>query len=228
MEIQHYTSRAALMSCLAGIVASELQQALEEKGRATLAVPGGTTPGPFFTHLRQSSLDWEAITVLLTDERCVPDTSERSNARLLRQTLLLDHAARACFVPLYETDGESGAGRVANRADIDPALPLDVCVLGMGEDMHTASLFPGANRLDEALSKGAPPLLPMSVPGVPESRLTLTAPALLSACCTHLLMVGAAKKQALERATADLDAIKEGPVRLILRDGLDVTVHYAD
>ncbi|MEM7615900.1 MAG: 6-phosphogluconolactonase, partial [Pseudomonadota bacterium] len=105
--------------------------------------------------------------------------------------------------------------------------PLDCCVLGMGEDMHTASLFPGADRLTEALAPDAPPLLPMRAPGAPEPRLTLTAPVLRASRALHLLITGAAKQLTLEKALND-QPTSEAPVRTVLTAPTPITVHYAD
>ncbi|WP_350333654.1 6-phosphogluconolactonase [Coralliovum pocilloporae] len=227
VEVQ-YPGRASLMSALAEKVAEELQVALDAAGRATLAVPGGTTPAPFFEILRKAPLDWSKVIVLLTDERFVPESSDRSNTRLLKEALLRDKAAAASLVPFYQIADQPEDVLDHIRAGLDAALPIDVCVLGMGVDMHTASLFPGADLLEEALSMTAPIILPMRAPGAPEPRLTLTAPALLGARKIHVLITGEEKKHALALAMSDLDAIADAPVRLILRDGAEVTVHYAD
>lgn len=225
--ILHYSDREALALDLAEIVARELGDAIAARGRATLAVPGGTTPGPFLAGLSLQRIDWDRVTVMLTDERFVPETSERSNTRLLRETLLRNAAATACLVPFYsEADAPED---VLDRllGDVVAALPLDVCVLGMGADMHTASLFPGADRLEEALSPGADALVPMRAPGAPEPRMTLTAPVLRGAGSLHLLITGADKKRALETALSD-GPVSEAPVRAILSGPTPVTVHYAD
>ncbi len=227
MLFQEYPSRAALFSGLAKTVAGELRHALARANTATLAVPGGTTPAPFFQHLRQMDLDWPHTKVLLTDERFVPETSERSNTRLLREHLLQDRAAQAELVPLYRPADRAEDVLEALARGIRAALPLDVCVLGMGTDMHTASLFPGADLLDQALVATAPVILPMRAPGAPEPRLTLTAPVLQQAAQVHLLITGPDKKHALEEALKDGPAA-QAPVRIILKRKGPITVHYAE
>ena len=161
---------------LRDIVGQQLDTALNAKKHATLAVPGGTTPAPFFERLRQNPLDWKNIRVTLTDERFVPETSDRSNTRLLRQTLFQDHAKHAQFIPLYAPADQPEDVLSTLRMGVTQVLPLDVCVLGMGTDMHTASLFPGADLLAEALADTAPTVLPMRAPNAPEPRMTLSAP----------------------------------------------------
>lgn len=221
--ILHYTTREELNADLAEIVARELTEAVAAKGHATLAVPGGTTPGPFLQLLSLEDAPWNKVRVMLTDERFVPETSERSNTRLIRQTLLQNRAAGAAFVPFY-APGETPEDVLDSLTDgLSAALPLDVCILGMGEDMHTASIFPGADKLAEALSPDAPALLPMRAPGAPEPRITLSAKVLRSAMSRHLVIVGAEKRAALERArhlTPD-----EAPVAAILKD---TVVHWAE
>ena len=173
---------AALASLLANQVAAVLNAAIRDTGRATLAVPGGTTPVAFLSALGGQALDWAAVAVTLTDERCVPADHPRSNRRLLDDTLFAGPARAAGFVALDDAQALSAL------------LPLDACVLGMGEDWHVASLFPGADRLDEALSpECGTPALRLRAPGAPEERITLTAPVLTGAGRCFVLIHGAEK-----------------------------------
>jgi 6-phosphogluconolactonase len=218
---QDYPDRDTLMRDLAELVADQLRAAEATKGRATLAVPGGTTPGPFLEALSEADLTWENVRVLPTDERMVSELSSRSNARLIRATLLRGPAAAAHLVDIYEPVIGPRWSRV------EAVLPIDVLVLGMGADMHTASLFPGAPELPEALSENAPVLMVMHPPDQPEARLTLTAPVLRSASVIHILITGPDKAAALATALADGPAA-EAPVRVALTAPCPVTVHYAD
>lgn len=227
LTVREYPDRAALFACLATVVGSELRAAVLRNNSATLAVPGGTTPAPFFKHLRQLELPWHQTHVLLTDERFVPESSDRSNTRLLREHLLQDRAAHANLVPLYRAADQAEDVLDSLTQELRKVLPLDVCVLGMGADMHTASLFPGADLLTQALSANAPPLLPMRAPGAPEPRLTLTAPVLQQAAHVHLLITGPQKKHALEEALKD-GPVAQAPVRIILKRKGPITVHYAE
>ena len=219
-----HDSRAALMTALAAQVAGELRDALAAQPHATLAVPGGTTPGPFLAALSGAELDWARVRVMLTDERFVPENSDRSNTRLLRATLLQGPAAAATMIPFWRQADAPEDVLDALTTDIAASLPLDICVLGMGADMHTASIFPGADRLEEALAPDAPPLLPMRAPGAPEPRLTLTAPVLAAARHLHVLIQGEDKAEALAAAQA-ATGTAEAPIRLALDAG--ATVHWA-
>jgi 6-phosphogluconolactonase len=210
-----YRDRDAQAQGLAALVAGQLAGALADQGHATLVVPGGSTPAPFLRLLSSASIDWQTIRVMLSDERDVPQTSPRSNTRLLRETLLQGPAAEADLIPL-----------LADR--IKSALPIDVCVLGMGEDKHTASLFPDAVGLAEALDpNGKALLLPITTPNAPEPRLTLTAPVLRAASKTHILIAGRNKKRAFAQAEKQ-GPPEAAPIRTILRGPSEVTVHYAD
>ncbi|HSF95472.1 MAG TPA: 6-phosphogluconolactonase [Thermohalobaculum sp.] len=227
-ELQTFPDAEALAAALAAEVAGLLRDAIAARGRATLAVPGGTTPGRFLTLLGQAVLDWEKVGVTLTDERWVPLSSPRSNQRLLAETLFAGPAAAAEFAPLYGATPEPEMALGAIAASLTRiVLPLDVCVLGMGEDMHTASLFPGALGLEAALAPGAPPVLAITAPGAGEPRITLTAPVLAGAGQVYLLIRGAAKRAALERALAAPSAL-EAPVRAVLDGAARVSVYYAD
>lgn len=223
MKLETYPDREALALRLADRLASDLTQALGRKDSVSLCVPGGTSPGPVFDILSGVDLDWGRVAVFLSDERWVPESSERSNTRLLRERLLTGRAAAARLVPL-RADTQTPEEALPALADgLAPHLPIDVLLLGMGEDMHTASLFPGADRLADALASDAPVLMPMRAPGAPEPRVTLTAPVLAGALCCHLLITGAAKRAALDRARRLKPA--EAPVAAVLADA---TVHWAE
>lgn len=223
MEFRTYPDREMLMIDLADRIASELRAALAQNGRATLSVPGGTTPGPIFDILSGLDLDWANVAVMLNDERWVPEDSPRSNTRLLRERLLRDKAAAATLVPLYADAPRPEDLMDALAEGITPHLPIDVLLLGMGADMHTASLFPGADRLEEALSDDAPILLPMRAEAAGEPRITLSAPVLRDAMNIHILITGSEKRAALERAEHLPET--EAPVRALLKSA---TIHWAD
>ena len=208
---------------LADILASEINGALHNKDRVTLVVPGGTTPGPIFDILNGVHLDWERVNIMLTDERWVPETSRRSNTRLLRERLLVDQAAAATYIPLYKDADSIEAALPDLSGAIGPLLPIDILLLGMGEDMHTASLFPGADNLAQAFDAHAPLLLPMRVNGADEPRVTLTAPVLRGAMSTHVVFTGKTKHKAVKAARKINDPMV-APISAFLKGS---TVHWA-
>jgi len=223
MKFETYPDREFLMLGLANVIAGQLADFLRREGRASLCVPGGTTPGPIFDTLSGVDIDWAGVAVFLNDERWVPEDSPRSNTRLLRERLLRGKAAGATLVPLF-----APAAMPEERLDelaegLRPHLPISVLLLGMGADMHTASLFPGADRLADALAPDAPLLLPMRADAAGEPRITLTAPVLRGAMNIHILITGQEKRDALERALALPP--EEAPVRAVLDNA---TVHWAE
>ncbi|MGI9394968.1 MAG: 6-phosphogluconolactonase [Boseongicola sp.] len=201
MNLIEYPDSEMMMIDLANRIAGELSTCLLEHEWASLAVPGGTTPGPMFDTLSAADLDWHRVHILLTDERRVPPDHPRSNERLVRERLLTGRAAAATFVRYVPS------GVVASEAlgplgqEVERELPISILLLGMGADMHTASLFPGAPELDGALAANAPPVAYITPPdGELEPRLSLTGPVLSGAMATHVLITGEEKRASIQKA----------------------------
>ncbi|PWG16346.1 6-phosphogluconolactonase [Salibaculum griseiflavum] len=223
MDLKEYPDSEMMMMHLADRIAGELENVLFHNDRAALAVPGGTTPGPIFDSLCGAGhIDWSRVDVMLTDERWVPETSDRSNTKLLRERLLVEHAAAANYVPLH-APADAPEDKLDQLAQgVEACLPLSVCLLGMGTDMHTASIFPGADQLEAALN-GDGVLYAMRAPGAPEPRITLSARVLRDAMNCHVVIIGHEKREALERAR-NLSP-EEAPIAAILPGA---TVHWAE
>lgn len=213
-----FKTPAELAAALAAAVAGDLRSALQSRGLASLAVSGGRTPERFFAALAQEELPWEKVTVTLVDDRWVPLDSPRSNEALLRRSLLQGPAAKARLVGLV-TDADTpdqGLVEVAGRIAAFPR-PLDAVVLGMGTDGHTASFFPGGDRLAEAIDpEGSVEVLPMRAPGAGEPRITLTLPLIAAARVVYLHIEGAAKAAVLAKALGE-GPTAEMPLRAVLR-----------
>lgn len=223
MNFLEYPDRELLMLSLADRIASELASALRMDGKASFCVPGGTTPGPIFDTLSGVDIDWSNVAVFLNDERWVDVTSPRSNTRLLRERLLRGKAINAKLIPLY-ADAPQPEDRLGELSEgLAPYLPISVLLLGMGADMHTASLFPGADLLADAMAPNAPPLMALRADAAGEPRITLTAPVLRGAMATHILITGPEKRAALERAQTLPEM--EAPVKAVLANA---TVHWAE
>ncbi|SDE10910.1 6-phosphogluconolactonase [Paracoccus isoporae] len=220
-EIVTYPDREMMALSLADRIATELRQNLDAIGATSLCVPGGSTPAAMFRALSDLPLDWGNVTVFLNDERWVDWDHPRSNSAMLRQTLLTGPAEAAQYLDLYTgaATPEVAAPDLAEK--MQAHLPITVLVLGMGDDMHTASLFPNAPGLDRLMAHDAPAV--MAAGGGAEPRITLTAPALQSALHTHIMIAGAEKRAALDTAIGADPA--DAPISLFLRDA---TVHYAE
>ena len=209
-----FESRGSLSSALATDVANALQHHVRVKGRACLAVSGGSTPKLFFETLSRFDIPWSKITVTLVDERQVPETSPRSNARLVRENLLQNRAEGAKFIPLFE------------NPEAESAPTLDVVVLGMGSDGHTASFFPEGDHLAEALDpKANKRVIGISAPAADEPRLTFTLPALLDASLLCLHIEGQEKRNVLDKALAE-GPVAAMPVRAVLRSKKPLTLYW--
>ena len=222
MNLIEYPDRDTLMAGVAKALADDLAAALAAREAVTLAIPGGTTPGPAFDVLAAMPLDWARVNILLTDERWVPESDPQSNAALVRARLLQGHAAAAMFTPYYtdKVDIETAAGTLSSQ--LSPLLPVDVMLLGMGADMHTASLFPGSEGLEDALAVDAQMLVPVTVAGQQTRRFSLSAPVLRSARTKHLLITGTEKREALLRASELPEAL--APVQTVLPTA---TIHWS-
>ena len=222
MNVIEYPDRDLLAMDVGNTLAGDLKNCLLRHEWASFAVPGGTTPGPIYDVLCAADLDWARVHVMLTDERWVPEGHERSNAGLLKERLLTERAAAATFLPFY-VDGKAPDQAVAALSErLAPEMPISLLLLGMGTDMHTASLFPGAKGLTEALAPDAAAVMPIRAEGQ-EPRVTLTLPALNGAMTQHLVIFGSEKRAALERAMALPP--EEAPVGAGLQD---MNIHWAE
>jgi len=221
MNFIEYADREMLVMNVANLLAGELRKCLSMHDHASFAVPGGTTPGPIFDLLSATDLDWDRVHVMLTDERWVPEDDPQSNGALVRSRLITDRAAGATFFPFYRAGTTPEQGSDAVAASLARELPLSLLVLGMGADMHTASLFPGAPGVDAAMDSGAPHLCAVSPEGqVP--RVTLSAPVLKGAMDTHVIIMGDDKRVALEKAQTLPP--ETAPIATVLGNA---TVHWA-
>lgn len=211
-----FKDKQQLADALAEAIAANLKAGIAARGRASIAVSGGSTPVRLFQTLSgRDDVAWDKVTVTLVDERWVDETSDRSNARLVKQNLLQGRAALASFVPLYQ-GGDAPDAAKAGAAQSAVPRPLDVAILGMGNDGHTASFFPGGDTLDEALTAEGP-VIAIRAPGAGEPRVTLTLRQLLAARALYLHIEGEEKVETLRKAEAE-GPIEAMPVRAILRE----------
>ncbi len=222
--VTEYQSRDAQAETLADIVATALHGQISENGRATLAVAGGSTPTAFLKALGRRRIDWSSVTVLPTDERWAPPDHPRSNERMIREALLADGARPSVFS--FWRAGQTAAQAAPDvAAALAQHLPLDICVLGMGADMHCASLFPGGDTLEAAMTPGGPTVNAITAPGAAEPRLTLSAD-VLAAGDLHVLISGDDKRTALT-AALEADTGLAAPIVGVLGRNERAVAHWA-
>ena len=218
VERLDFPDRIDLAKQLAAAVAANISAALAASGVAVIAVSGGITPARFFSELgKHREIDWANVYVTLVDERWVDETNARSNAMLVNEKMLQGPAAVARFIPLY-TGGElPDAAAIARTNAALEALPSHyaVVLLGMGNDGHTASFFPGADHLGEAL-EGAGPAIAIRAPGAGEPRVTQVLKRLLDTEALYLHIEGEEKAATLARALGE-GPVEDMPVRAVLR-----------
>ncbi|MET0250207.1 MAG: 6-phosphogluconolactonase [Sphingobium sp.] len=213
---------------LAAAIAGRLAEAIAARGVATLALSGGRSPVPLFEALQDAALPWDKVIVAQVDERWVPADHEDSNARLIRTHLLRGPATAARFVPMKNEAADPRAGRPECEAAMATLpLPFDVTLLGMGDDGHTASLFPEATQLAEALSTQALTIA-MTPPAAPHERMSLSRAGLLNSQLL-ILQIGGAGKQAVYRAALAPGPVEALPVRVVLhQDRVPIEVWIND
>ncbi|NQD92706.1 6-phosphogluconolactonase [Pseudomonas sp. CrR25] len=216
------SSPVQLAETLAVAVAAALREAVDCRGSATLVVSGGRSPITFFERLAQHELPWSQVVVSLADERWVPVNHATSNEALVRRHLLRDAAAAARFIGLYQVAASHEQAALKAEQALAELPPIDVLVLGMGDDGHTASLFPHSPNLDQALQPDCPRrCLPLLAPSEPRQRLSMTLPLLASARLPLLAIQGQAKLATLGAALA-AGEVASMPIRALLHSPLEI------
>lgn len=231
--VEHtYPDAAALTAAVAGRLHEACTAGLALHGAARLALAGGKTPFPIYRALAQARHDWSGVLAFPGDDRCVPHAHPASNVAALRDALA---GAPGLTVAALTTDDGDAAGSLAHaRGLLAPfhAAPLDAVVLGMGEDAHTASLFPGAATLAEAMATGSgedaflvvPDPMP---PEAPFPRITLGLARLLRAASLHLVVTGARKREVLHAAQQAHDPLRRPISALLHAPGATVHIHWS-
>lgn len=200
-------------------ISTLLKQGIDENGRASLIVSGGRTPAALFDALSQVSLAWDKVDISLADERWVNTDDDASNEKMVRAKLLINKAAAANFIGLktaHENAEDAVQACTANFADV--ARPFDVLILGMGEDGHTASLFPCSEQIAQGLDlESGQMFIAVQPTTAPNQRMSLTLPALLNSKHVFLHLTGDSKKEVLAKALADDDELAM-PIRAVLNN----------
>ncbi|WP_392566743.1 6-phosphogluconolactonase [Utexia brackfieldae] len=228
-HLNEYHSTAELNHALAHDIITQLSQAIALRGKASLAVSGGRTPTELFKLLSQQTLDWDKVYITLVDDRWVDEHDEASNARLVKSHLLQNNASKAHFVGLKTAASSPFDGEKESELRLQQTIPLpfDALILGMGDDGHTASLFPHAANLANGLDMhSGRTLVGMTPLTAPLDRISLTLPTILASRQLYLHLVGENKKQVLSQASAGKD-INDMPIRAVLhQDKTPLSIYW--
>ena len=227
-RIETFPDRTALAEAAAEVLGEALGRALRGRaGPARLMVTGGSTPVACYDKLKDWPIDWSRVEVTLTDDRFVPPTADESNERLVREHLLTGAAAAAGLTALWSDAGSPDEAAVRAEPKVRALGRFDAVLLGVGDDGHFASLFPGSPELAEGLDPNAQRLVigvtkAGLAPYVP--RISLTLPAILNASLVVILIAGEAKKRPVEAALGGAGL----PVRAVLaQDRTPVRILWA-
>jgi 6-phosphogluconolactonase len=204
-----------------------LRDGIEENGRASLVVSGGRTPVDLFNTLSKSNIEWEKVDISLADERWVDNIDDASNEKMLRAKLLINNAANANFVPLktQHSDAEDAVMTCTDNLK-KMRTPFDVLILGMGEDGHTASLFPCSKQIAQGLDlESGDTFIAVQPTTAPNQRMSLTLPALLNSNQIFLHLTGESKKELMNTVLSDDDAMVM-PIRAVINNA-DVELLWA-
>ncbi|WP_156680837.1 6-phosphogluconolactonase [Sphingomonas profundi] len=224
-----YDDEAEFAEAVAGDVAFIIESALDARGQALVAFPGGSTPAPVFALLAKKPLKWKNVTIIPGDDRLVPVTDKLSNVAMIGKAFL-PLGARVLPIAPAETKDYRMAGKAADARLADLHWPPDLVWLGVGDDGHTASIFPGPD-LDEALNapkaRRAIGVMPDPLPAdAPVPRVTLTRAAILSARAIMIALKGKEKRAVLEKAIKD-GPLSSVPVGRVLADAEQpIDIHW--
>lgn len=230
IEWWEYDDADEFAAAVAGDIQFVIESALDARGSAVIALAGGKTPFPAYKKLSEAKLDWKKVTIVPTDERIVPLGDDLSNVTALAK-IFLPKGARVMPIVPNATDDYKAAGRSADALMQDLHWPLDLCVLGIGGDGHTASIFPGPD-FDEALNgpkeRRALGVMPDPLPAeAPVARVSLSRQGIVTAKALMIAITGDKKRKVLEEAIAE-GASSPLPVGRVLADvELPVDVHWA-
>ena len=226
LQTHEFTSTEALNEEFATKIIAILQNAITEKGQASLIVSGGNTPKPLFAALSQADLDWSKVVISLADDRWVDTNDAASNDKLVREHLLVGNAAAATFISLKHNFADANDAVSACEAALsNVTMPFDVLILGMGEDGHTASLFPCSKELQAGLDlNSGKKYIAVQPTTAPHQRMSLTLPALLASSHIFLHLTGAAKQAVVAQALASTET--QMPIKAVL-DRANVQLMWA-
>lgn len=227
-NFKSFNSNEELLEELSSHIVSILKEGIEENKKATLLVSGGNTPKSLFEKLSNIDIPWQKVTIALVDERWLPNSDVNSNEFLVKENLLQNFASKANFIGMYKENKSSDEAQEECSKAYSKLTPFDVIVLGMGNDSHTASLFPNNEKLKEAFDLENKNLCISITPSsAPYERMSLTLGAILSAKNIILHIQGDEKLKVYEKALIS-ENIYETPISTVLNNKkTDVEVYYS-
>ncbi|MDA8898988.1 6-phosphogluconolactonase [Porticoccaceae bacterium] len=228
MELKQFENTSALDMSLADEVSDRLRQSIQKQGQGSLVLSGGRTPMGFFHQLSQQVLDWSKVTVTLADERWVNPDHKDSNEKLVKENLLINEAYCAKFLSLKNSAETAVSGEAELEAQLSKYGQFTVVILGMGDDGHTASLFPGADALSAGLAlNSGRSCIAVTPTEAPHERISMTLPRLLNTERLIVHISGQNKQKVLDQANAG-NNVEELPIRAILQQTqVPATVFWA-
>ncbi|QIG80363.1 6-phosphogluconolactonase [Stakelama tenebrarum] len=230
IEWWEYDNADEMAGEVAGDVGFIIESAIDTRGNCVIALPGGKTPLPIYEKLAEKKIDWKRVTIVPTDDRLVPMGDERSNVTIIGKQFI-PLGARVIPITSEAAEDYKAAGRAADARLQDVHWPLDLCLLGVGADGHTASIFPGPD-LEEALTgpkeRRALGVMPDPLPPeAPVPRVTLSLEAIKSAKALMIAVSGAKKREVLEAAIAEGVSSPYPIGRVLAEAELPVDIHWS-
>lgn len=231
IEWWDYDDADEMAAAVAGDIAFVIESAIDARGAAVIALSGGKTPVPIYAKLAEAKIDWKRVTIIPTDDRIVPLGDPLSNVTMIAKTFL-PKGARVMPIVSDKAADYKAAGRSADALCQDLHWPLDLCLLGVGADGHTASIFPGAD-FDEAIAgpkeRRALGVMPDPLPkDAPVPRVTLSRAAIVSAKALLIAVTGADKRKVIEAAIMQGPS-SSYPIGRVLADAeLPVDIHWSE
>lgn len=227
-----FNSKAELTAALAQDIEVRLVEGIKNDDRAVICVSGGSSPKPAYQHLSKLPLAWDKIDVVMVDERWVDPSHDKSNETFINQTLLQNKAIEANFLHMKNKSATALEGQIeCEKAFKTLKQPFDITILGMGPDGHTASLFPHAEGLENALSTNdlvcAIEAIKSDVTGDITQRLSLSLHGIKQSKVVKLLISGEEKLEVYKQAKLG-GKVEDMPLRAILNQtDVEVQVYWA-
>lgn len=213
-----FKSKEEAIEQLRLVTIEALKASNEKTGFSTMLLSGGGTPGPLYSELNRTYKEFEKTTIGLVDERFVPVSNEHSNERLIRN--LISHSDKIIGM-VHDEDNYSQNINIAQKHYEIFKDKLDVVILGMGPDGHTASLFPNDPSSEQILANNDIGLFNTNAPSIPTRRITCSKQMLLNAKHIFLLIFGEEKLNILENSNLNL------PIHVLLKERTDIEIYYA-